>query len=55
MIMQDTTLKEMIHIQREAIPSNICDSIIKNIENSDWQQHSWQIHLTMKLNHMIEN
>ena len=41
MIMQDTTLKEMIHIQREAIPGNICDSIVKNIENSDWQQHSW--------------
>lgn len=43
MITPNTTLKEMIHIEREAIPANICDDIVQYNEKKIWEQHHWNV------------
>ena len=37
----DTKLKDLIHIERGAIASDLCDYIIKDIETRQWEKHSW--------------
>ena len=37
----DTKLKDLIHIERGAIASDLCDYIIKDIETREWEKHSW--------------
>ena len=37
----DTKLKDLIHIERGAIASDLCDYIIEDIETREWEKHSW--------------
>ena len=37
----DTKLKDLIHVERGAIASDLCDYIIKDIERRQWKKHSW--------------
>ena len=37
----DTKLKDLIHIERGAIASDLCDYIIKDIQTRQWEKHSW--------------
>ena len=41
MITSKTKLEELIHIERQAIPPDFCDSIVNNIENNSWSTHEW--------------
>jgi len=41
MITSTTKLEELIHIERQAIPPDFCDSIVNNIENNYWSTHEW--------------
>ena len=36
-----TKLKDLIHVERGAIPPDLCDYIIKDIETREWEKHSW--------------
>ena len=36
-----TKLKDLIHVERGAIASDLCDYIIKDIETREWEKHSW--------------
>lgn len=37
----DTTLKELIVLEKGIIPKEICNFIIQDIEKRDWNPHSW--------------
>ena len=41
MITPTTKLEELIHIERQAIPSDLCDYIIETIESDNWKPHEW--------------
>ena len=36
-----TKLKDLIHVERGVISSDLCDYIIKDIETREWEKHSW--------------
>ena len=38
----DTKLDECIFIAKKIIPTDLCDSIVKDIETREWQPHTWQ-------------
>ena len=37
----NTQLKDLIHIERGLIPTNLCDYIVDEIEKKEWRPHSW--------------
>jgi len=37
----NTVLKDLIHIEKNIIPKNICQKTIKSIENRKWETHTW--------------
>jgi len=37
----DTPLKYFIEVYKNKIPSNICDDIINEIDDDNWQKHTW--------------
>ena len=37
----DTKAYEYIYISENIIPSDICDRVIKELENREWQPHTW--------------
>jgi predicted 2-oxoglutarate/Fe(II)-dependent dioxygenase YbiX len=37
----DTQLKDLIHVERGLIPTNLCDYIVDEIEKKEWRPHSW--------------
>lgn len=37
----NTQLKDLIHIEKGIIPTNICDNILNVIENREWKPHTW--------------
>jgi predicted 2-oxoglutarate/Fe(II)-dependent dioxygenase YbiX len=40
-ISSDTKLSDLIIIQKNLIPSDICSFIIEDIEKRNWEQHTW--------------
>ena len=37
----NTQLKDLIHIERGLIATNLCDYIVDEIEKKEWRPHSW--------------
>ena len=37
----NTKLEDLIHVEQGIIPSDICDSIVKEIEVGEWVSHMW--------------
>jgi predicted 2-oxoglutarate/Fe(II)-dependent dioxygenase YbiX len=37
----NTQLKDLIHVERGLIPTNLCDYIVDEIEKKEWRPHSW--------------
>ena len=37
----DTKLDECIYVAENIIPSDLCDSIIKDVETREWEPHQW--------------
>lgn len=37
----NTQLKDLIHVERNIIPANLCDYIVDVIEKNEWRPHSW--------------
>jgi len=37
----NTTLKDLIHVERGIIPAGVCDFIIQDIETREWSSHTW--------------
>jgi predicted 2-oxoglutarate/Fe(II)-dependent dioxygenase YbiX len=37
----NTKLKDLIIIEEKLIPKNICDSLIQDIEPTEWSTHTW--------------
>lgn len=37
----NTQLKDLIHVERNIIPANLCDYIVDSIEKNEWRPHSW--------------
>ena len=36
-----TQLKDLIHVEKGIIPTNLCDHIIQDIETREWRPHTW--------------
>ena len=36
-----TQLKDLIHVEKGIIPTNLCDHIIQDIETREWKPHTW--------------
>lgn len=37
----EAKLKDLIHVEKNIIPDNICDYVIKDIESREWRPHTW--------------
>lgn len=37
----ESKLKDFIHIERNLIPTDVCNQVIENIENESWSTHQW--------------
>ena len=37
----DTQLKDLIHVERDIIPANLCDYLVDAIEKNEWRPHTW--------------
>ena len=42
----DTKLEDLIFIKEGAIPSYVCDRVIKDIKEKEWKPHQWYDGLT---------
>jgi predicted 2-oxoglutarate/Fe(II)-dependent dioxygenase YbiX len=40
-INEDTKLNDLIVVQKNLIPPNICSFIVDDIEKNNWEQHTW--------------
>ena len=45
-----TQLKDLIHVEKGIIPTNLCDHIIQDIETREWRPHTWYNTLTDTMN-----
>ncbi len=37
----NTQLKDLIHVERGIVPSNLCDYIVDQVEKREWSSHVW--------------
>lgn len=51
---ENVTLKMLIDVRKNVIPNDICNSIIKNIENKEWIKHGWS-KINTKESYFLEN